>query len=188
MIRILLVVILLFFGNVTYAKESKSEWIPESIGYSTSIKPIGNVHVKLLTLADINISCASQCIEYGLHFGRARVDVEYDKTIRHYNFGGVDVYARITGGDFWQRWGFGLTFFDRQDDQLETPWAFHTSLQSGWWVISDVLAITFGLHHWSNGLRVGEFFGEEEHWPTDENGEPTNGGGNAFNFGLVGKF
>lgn len=138
-----------------------------------SLKPVSNLTIGLVSLIFDEADCDSACLDWGGHIGKA---VSEEDGRRHYNFAGADVYARIVGGALWARWGFGITFFDRTDEHLETPADFHLSLTSGWNITESFSAI-LGFHHWSNGEGVMEQLGLDEIWRP-------NGGGDGLLAGI----
>ncbi|MFQ5421034.1 MAG: hypothetical protein ACE5EY_11815 [Anaerolineae bacterium] len=141
-----------------------------------SLVPIDDVRVTLATLTNYNQPDPGPIQFYqGLHLGYAE-DLE---SKQDFAFAGADLYARIQGGKLWARWGLGISVFDRQTDELSTPWDFHLSLVSGWdfgpW---DFL---MGIHHWSNGKGGADHIGIGNSWPA-------NGGADAFMLGAALKF
>jgi len=138
-----------------------------------SLTPVNDLSVGLVSFILDESDCDETCFDWGFHVGKA---ISHQGGRRNYNFAGMDAYARIVGKPLWARWGFGITAFDRTDEHLETPLAFHLSLTSGW-NITESLSAILGFHHWSNGEGVAEQLGLDNVWRP-------NGGGDGFLAGI----
>lgn len=144
--------------------------LPLQLEVEHSVLQFDGVKLIYLALTDRIANCESVCYPTGFHLALAKTENS------NYFIGGFDFFVKITGGNFWQRWGLGLSFFDRQTEELQTPWDIHASLQSGW----RFLACSF--HHWSNGRGAAERLHLEQYWPDK------NDGANALTCGVVYEF
>lgn len=154
---------------------------PATMTLSLPIKEAHDTRIVHVSVATAHRSCETWCGEWGLHVGKA---YKLDEPKTDYAFGGADAFARITGARLWHRWGLGLTVFDNQDEYLDTPWTFHLSSQSGFW-ITESFAVALELHHWSNGRSGAEVLGIDDYWPTGKDGKSTNGGGDVLALGII---
>ncbi len=144
--------------------------IPLQLEVEYSVIPISGVKLIYLALVDNIAFCDIVCFPQGFHIALAKSDTS------NYFIGGFDFFAKITGGNFWQRWGLGLSFFDRQTEELQTPWDIHASMQSGW------KNFMCNFHHWSNGRGGAERLHLEQYWPDK------NDGANAVTCGAIIRF
>lgn len=155
-------IIIAFLPTLAYSATFEVEY---------SVIPISDIKIFYLALTNDNEE-KEMSIFQGLHLVLAR-DKEFDQ---NYLIGGVDLFAKIIGENFWQRWGLGLSGIYPQTSQMGTPWDIHASLQSGW----RFIACSF--HHWSNGRGGAEKANLEKYWPDK------NDGANAVTCGVVIRF
>ena len=144
--------------------------MPLQLEIEYSVITIDGVEILYLALTDKITNCKTICYPQGFHLALAHTDTS------NYFIGGFDFFVKITGGNIWQRWGLGLSIFDRQNEQLDTPWDIHASMQSGW----NFIACSF--HHWSNGRGGAEKLNLEKYWPNKNDG--ANAVTCGFNFGF----
>ncbi len=141
--------------------------LPLQFEVEYSVISISDVKLLYFAILDEMANCPTICYPTGFHLAYAETENS------SYFIGGIDFFAKIIGGNFWQRWGLGLSFFDRQTEELNTPWDIHASLQSGY----KNFACSF--HHWSNGRGGAEKLGIEQYWPDK------NDGANAVTCGVI---
>lgn len=164
--------LLLFLPALAYSFEFDNPVteLPLQLEIEHSVLQFDSVKILYLALTDKITNCESVCYPTGFHIALAKTETS------NYFIGGFDFYAKITGGNFWHRWGLGLSVFDRQTEELQTPWDIHSSMQSGW------RFLVCSYHHWSNGRGAAERLNIEKYWPDK------NDGANALTCGVIWEF
>lgn len=145
-----------------------------SSDFEVPIKEINGNSVRLLNLTWDDQTDSSENVHYypGLSLGF----IDDLTNNEQYTMVGADYYAKISVGNVWSRWGAGFVLFNRQSEQLSTPWDLHFSLQSGYrW--TESFNFILGFHHWSNARGLAKILNIEKYWPP-------NNGGDAFTVGV----
>ena len=144
-----------------------------TVELSKTAKGVRDLEVVLLAATtDDSEACPNICYFWGGHIARVFTD-------RHnYTLGGLDLYAKITGGKITQRWGLGFSLFDKQTEELQTPWDFRVSMQTSYLLLGDNLRLFLEFMHWSNCRGCIEDTPLVNIWPKENNG------GDSLSMGL----
>lgn len=153
--------------------------ISSTVELSKTVKSVRNIEVVLFTItSDDSEMCPNICYFWGGHIARAftasnkkQPAAGERKLVKHnYTLGGFDLYAKITGGKITQRFGLGFSLFDKQTEELQTPWDFRISMQTSYLLWGDHLRLFLEFMHWSNCRGCIEDTPLVKIWPKENNG------------------
>ncbi len=132
---------------------------------SQTVKAVQGLEVVMLAVTvDDPEGCSGLCYSWGGHVGRVFT------ASNNYTLAGLDLYAKISGEKISQRWGIGFSLFNKQTEELNTPWDFRISMQTSYLIWGDAMRIFLELMHWSNCRGCIENTPLVDIWPEENNG------------------